>query len=195
MTSEVGVRERKKQAARAALTDAALTLFQANGFDATTVNDIAQLASMSPRTFFRYFDTKEDVIFQDAPRHLEALRRLLSERPPSETNAVALRAALIAFSEVLEGEREELQLRSQLARSARTLAERAAIELQNWRLALTEELMQRPGDSDRTRCHLLAGFGVHVLAVAIALRSDDDRTISELTAHCWQELTEGVRST
>ncbi len=195
MTSEVGVRERKKQAARAALTDAALRLFQDNGFDATTVNDIAHLASMSPRTFFRYFDTKEDVVFQDAPRHLEALRRLLSERPPSETNAVALRAALIAFSEVLEGEREELQLRSQLARSARTLAERAAIELQNWRLALTEELMHRPGDSDQTRCHLLAGFGVHVLAVAISLRSDDDRTIPELTAHCWQELTEGVRPT
>jgi AcrR family transcriptional regulator len=195
MASEVGVRERKKQAARAALTDAALRLFQANGFDATTVNEIAHHASMSPRTFFRYFDTKEDVVFQDTPRHLEALRRLLSERPQSESNAAALRAALMAFSEMLEGDREDLQLRSQLARSARTLAERAAIELQNWRLALTEELMHRPGSSDHTRCHLLAGFGVHVLAVAISLRSDDDRTIPELTDHCWQELTEGVRST
>jgi AcrR family transcriptional regulator len=195
MTSEVGVRERKKQAARAALTDAALELFQANGFDATTVNDIARLASMSPRTFFRYFDTKEDVVFQDTPRHLEALRRLLSERPPTETNAVALRAALMAFSEILEGEREKLQLQARLARAARTLAERAAIELQNWRLALTEELMQRPGDTNRTRCHLVAGFGVHVLAVAISVRTEDDRTIPELTDQCWQELTEIVRST
>jgi len=195
MASEVGVRERKKQAARAALTDAALRLFQANGFDATTVNEIAHHASMSPRTFFRYFDTKEDVVFQDAPRHLEALRRLLSERPSSESNAVALRAALIAFSEVLEGEGEELQLRSRLSQSARTLAERAAIELQNWRLALTEELMHRPGDSDHTRCHLLAGVGVHVLAVAMSLRRNDTRTIPELTDHCWQELTESVRST
>jgi AcrR family transcriptional regulator len=194
MTSELGVRERKKQAARTALTEAALRLFQANGFDATTVNDIAQLANMSPRTFFRYFDTKEDVVFQDAPQQLEALRRFLADRPSSETNAVALRAALTAFAEVLEGEREELHLRAQLARASRTLAERAAIELQNWRLALTEELIQRPGDDDRTRCHLLAGFGVHVLTVAITLRGDGDRTLPELTQHCWQELTEVVRS-
>jgi len=194
MTSELGVRERKKLAARTALTEAASRLFQANGFDATTVNDIAQQADMSPRTFFRYFDTKEDVVFQDAPRHLEALRRLLADRSPSETNAVALRASLVAFSDVLEGEREELNLRAQLARASRTLAERAAIELQNWRLALTEELMQRPADRDHTRCHLLAGFGVHVLTVAITLRGDDERALPELTDHCWQELTEVVRS-
>jgi AcrR family transcriptional regulator len=194
MTSELGVRERKKQAARTALTEAALRLFQANGFDATTVNDIAQIANMSPRTFFRYFDTKEDVVFQDAPQQLEALRRFLADRPPSETNAVAMRAALTAFSEVLEEEREELNLRAQLARGSRTLAERAAIELQNWRLALTEELMQRPGDRDHTRCHLLAGFGVHVLTVAITLRGDADRTLPELTQHCWRELTEVVSS-
>ena len=194
MTSELGVRERKKLAARTALTEAASRLFQANGFDATTVNDIAQQADMSPRTFFRYFDTKEDVVFQDAPRQLEALRRLLGDRPPGETNAAALRAALVAFSEVLEGEREELNLRAQLARASRTLAERAAIELQNWRLALTEELMRRPGDRDHTRCHLLAGFGVHVLTVAITLRSEDERTLPELTGYCWRELTEVVRS-
>jgi len=194
MTSELGVRERKKQAARTALTEAALRLFQANGFDATTVNDIARLANMSPRTFFRYFDTKEDVVFQDAPQQLEALRKFLADRPSSESNAVALRAALTAFAEVLEGEREELHLRAQLARSSRTLAERAAIELQNWRLALTDELMQRPDDRDYTKCHLLAGFGVHVLTVAITLRSDGDRTLPELTQHCWQELTDVVRS-
>jgi hypothetical protein len=169
MTSELGVRERKKQAARTALTEAALRLFQANGFDATTVNDIA-------------------------PQQLEGLRRFLADRPSSESNAVALRAALAAFAEVLEGEREELNLRRQLARGSRTLAERAAIELQNWRLALTEELMQRPTDRDHTRCHLLAGFGVHVLTVAITLRGDADRTLPELTQHCWQELAEVVRS-
>jgi AcrR family transcriptional regulator len=195
MTSELGVRERKKLAARTALTKSALKLFRENGFDATTVNEIAQLASMSPRTFFRYFETKEDVVFQDAPRHLDALRRVLRDRPPSESNSIALRSALISFSELLEEEREELHLRAQLSRTARTLAERAAIELQNWRLALTEELMQRGGDRDHTRCHLLAGVGVHVLTVAMALRSDSESTLPELTDRCWQQLTEVVGST
>ena len=192
MTAELGVRERKKQAARAALTEAALQLFQTGGFDETTVNDIAKRSGMSPRTFFRYFDTKEDVVFQDAPRHLETLRRLLNDRPASETNAVALRAALVSFSETLEKERELLALRAQLARDARSLAERAAIELQNWRLALTEELVERPGDRDRTRCHLLAGVGVHVLAVAISLRGDSDKTLPVLADQCWQQLTDVV---
>ena len=195
MTSELGVRERKKLAARTALTKSALKLFRENGFDATTVNEIAQLASMSPRTFFRYFETKEDVVFQDAPRHLDALRRVLRDRPPSESNSIALRSALISFSELLEEEREELYLRAQLSRTARTLAERAAIELQNWRLALTEELMQRGGDRDHIRCQLLAGVGVNVLTVAMALRSDSENTLPELTDHCWQLLTEVVGST
>jgi AcrR family transcriptional regulator len=195
MTSDLGVRERKKLAARKALTESALKLFRENGFDETTVNEIAQLANMSPRTFFRYFETKEDVVFQDAPRQLDELRRLLRNRSASEPNSVALRAALLSFSEVLEEQREELHLRAQLARAARTLAERAAIELQNWRLALTEELMQRPDDRDRTRCHLLAGAGVNVLTVAIILRSDSERTLPELTDHCWQLLTEVVGST
>jgi AcrR family transcriptional regulator len=192
MTSELGVRERKKLAARTALTDAALRLFRENGFDATTVNDIAHLADMSPRTFFRYFDTKEDVVFQDAPRHLEALREFLRARPAGETKTAALRAALITFAEMLERERDELQLRAQLSSSARTLAERAAVELQNWRLALTEELMQRPGNRDHTRCQLLAAAGVSVLTVAIKLRTETDRALPELTEHCWQQLAQGV---
>ena len=192
MSAELGVRERKKQAARKALTDAALTLFEKKGFDATTVNQIAQLAGMSPRTFFRYFETKEDVVFQDAPRHLEELRSLLRSRPPSESNSVALRAALLSFSELLEEQRTEIQLRTHLARAGRTLAERAAIELQNWRLTLADELLSRSSDDGYTRCHLLAGAGVHVLTVAISLRADEDRPLPELTNHCYTQLAEVV---
>ncbi len=192
MSAELGVRERKKQAARKALTDAALTLFEKKGFDATTVNQIAHLAGMSPRTFFRYFETKEDVVFQDAPRHLEDLRALLRARPASESNGTALRSALLAFSEVLEQERGEIQLRTHLARAGRTLAERAAIELQNWRLTLADELHSRSPDDGYTRCHLLAGVGVNVLTVAISLRADDDRSLPELTEHCYAQLADLV---
>ncbi|MGH2825454.1 MAG: TetR family transcriptional regulator [Actinomycetota bacterium] len=192
MSAELGVRERKKQAARKALTDAALTLFEKKGFDATTVNQIAHLAGMSPRTFFRYFETKEDVVFQDAPRHLEDLRALLRARPASESNGTALRAALLSFSEVLEQERGEIQLRTHLARAGRTLAERAAIELQNWRLTLADELHGRSPDDGYTRCHLLAGVGVNVLTVAISLRADDDRSLPELTEHCYAQLADLV---
>jgi AcrR family transcriptional regulator len=87
-----GLRERKKAKTRAALQEHALRLFREQGYEATTVDEIADAAEVSPSTFFRYFPTKEDVVLYDAldPLLLEAF-----EAQPADLSPVgALRATM-----------------------------------------------------------------------------------------------------
>jgi AcrR family transcriptional regulator len=87
-----GLRERKKARTRSAIREHALRLFRSQGYAATTVEQIAAAAEVSPSTFFRYFPTKEDVILRDDfdERMLEAFDR----QPPSLSPVAALRTAI-----------------------------------------------------------------------------------------------------
>src|SRR6185436_19584699 len=94
MTVAVGLRERKKARTRGALQEAAMDRFARQGFDGTTVEEIAEACEVSPRTFFRYFPTKEDVLFADGEVRRERLLAVIAESPIEEPAFVALRAAM-----------------------------------------------------------------------------------------------------
>ncbi|GAC1456520.1 MAG: TetR family transcriptional regulator [Ktedonobacterales bacterium] len=87
-----GLRERKKAKTRAAIQQHALRLFQKQGYDATTVEEIAAAAEVSPSTFFRYFPTKEDVVLYD---DLDPLLLAAFAAQPAELSPIqAMRGAL-----------------------------------------------------------------------------------------------------
>ena len=88
-----GLRERKKAQTREAIVAAALELFERKGYDATTIEEIAEAADVSPRTFFRYFDSKVDVVIGEKDESGD-FGDQLSDRPPEEGPVEATRQVL-----------------------------------------------------------------------------------------------------
>jgi len=92
---KLGLRERKKQRTREALIDAAHALFCANGFEATTIDQIAEAVEVSSRTFFRYFTSKEDVAVALADEQITAVLEAFAAQPADLPVLTALRTAAV----------------------------------------------------------------------------------------------------
>jgi AcrR family transcriptional regulator len=86
-----GLRERKKARTREAIVVAAIDLFERQGFDATTVEDIAAAADVSQRTFFRYFDSKLDVVMAQKQHDEFDFEQAITLRPAGESPLEAFR--------------------------------------------------------------------------------------------------------
>ncbi|MFB7372211.1 TetR family transcriptional regulator [Streptomyces sp. NPDC056222] len=91
-----GLRERKKQRTRDALLRVALELFTTQGYEQTTVDEIADAVEVSQRTFFRYFSSKEEATFAVQQMVEERFVQALAERPAEEGPLDALRNAVLA---------------------------------------------------------------------------------------------------
>jgi AcrR family transcriptional regulator len=89
-----GRRDRKKNETRQALRDAAHRLFAEKGFSQTTIDDIAAAADVSRRTFFRYYDSKDDLLRSDVSDLLPVMLAALRARPAGEPPFAAILAAL-----------------------------------------------------------------------------------------------------
>jgi AcrR family transcriptional regulator len=97
-----GRRERKKQRTREALIDASFELFAEKGFEATTVEEIADAVDVSSRTFFRYFSSKEDVALTFQEEQFVAMREALAAQPPGDPVVTALRKAAVGIVRACE---------------------------------------------------------------------------------------------
>ncbi|BAJ30539.1 MULTISPECIES: TetR family transcriptional regulator [Kitasatospora] len=112
----LSLRERKKLKTRQSLRREAMRLFAEQGWEATTVDQIAAAAEVSPSTFFRYFPTKEDLLLTDEydPLMAEAIRA----RPADEPFLVSARTVLVGLvRRIAAVERDELYRRMRLATS------------------------------------------------------------------------------
>jgi len=102
-----GLRQRKKARARAAIQACALRLFAEQGYDETSIEEIAAAAEMSPSTIYRYFPTKPDlVIYDDLDQYLV---RAFQTQPADRSAVQAMRGALRDAFGALAGEAFEVQ--------------------------------------------------------------------------------------
>jgi AcrR family transcriptional regulator len=102
----MGLRERRKQQARQAISGAAMALFAANGFDAVTISQVADAAGVSKMTVTNYFPRKEDLVFDRAEVIIRSLADAVATRAPGESLHAALRrdyAERIAAGDVTLG--------------------------------------------------------------------------------------------
>jgi AcrR family transcriptional regulator len=128
LAAPLGLRERKKLKTRRAIRAAAFRLFAEQGYDGTTVDQIADAAEVSPSTFFRYFPTKEDLVVTDD--YDPVMEAALRARPAGEPLLVAVREAILpALRAVSEAEHEGMLLRMRLVRENPVIRSRSAAEM------------------------------------------------------------------
>jgi AcrR family transcriptional regulator len=160
-----GLRERKKARTRAAIREHALRLFREQGYDETTVEQIAEAADVSPSTFFRYFPTKEDVVLQDDMELLwiDALRA----QPSELTTMAAIRASLRdAFASMSADDLAQLRETTDLTLSVPAVRARMLDEFARTIQVLAGAVAERAGrPADDSTVVALTGA---VLGIAMA---------------------------
>ncbi|WP_236790695.1 TetR family transcriptional regulator [Amycolatopsis sp. GM8] len=178
--AEPGLRERKKARTRAAIQDAALRLFMAQGYDETTIEQIAAAADISQSTFFRYFPTKEDTVRYDRldPVLIRSFLRQPAELPP----IAAIRKAIDEVYSGMRAEESELELaRQRLVFSVPELRALLMDQMAEGIGMLDEAIAQRLGRdvhdlAVQTWSGILVGL---IMSAYFASREDPDRLMDE----------------
>jgi mycofactocin system transcriptional regulator len=176
-----GRRGRPRGTSRRQLEVIALRLFSGQGFDETTIEQIAATAGVSRRTFFRYFGSKADVLWGEFDAEVAAIAAALAAVPGSVPMMEAIRQAVVAANHYRAEDVPELRTRMNLISSVPALQSSAAVRYDAWERAISDFAAARTGQPAGS-LHPLA-IGRATLAVCRAAydrwaaRADADLTV------------------
>lgn len=188
-------REEHKRVTRAALEEAALALFARDGYEQTTVEEIAAEAGVSVRTFFRYFSGKRHVLFGDvAFERITRLRRLLAARPAGEDPLDSVRAVLEASDFTDPQELEQIRLRMRLMIDQPSLVPTYLMTIQELRHEVALFVAERSGVPPEHPYPLLVSAAAST-AWDVALHAwaaGHPGSLAELRHAAFEQLAEGI---
>jgi len=159
---------RKQQLVRDAIYDAAIELFAGKGFDETTVEEVAQAAGVSRRSFFRYFASKDDLLAQNVLLYGAALTAAIKECPSTLTPFEIVRETVLTVGKQVAAQQHTRQV---VGIAERSLSARQAhgsrmMEVEDGvAKAFAERL--KCGSKDKLTPRILANLTLSVMGIAI----------------------------
>lgn len=178
IAQSVGLRERKKLKTRASIVEVALGLFAENGYQQTTIAQIAEAADVSPRTVSTYFPAKEEIVFHASIESKDRLADRIRDRPAGQDTMGALRDWVLSEREIWNENEEQLTCQRMVIDRDEGLVAYERAELREFELLMAEglaaDLGMEPGDLE-PRMAAAAAVGVFDL-----LSDERDSTKAEI---------------
>ncbi|NIJ13729.1 mycofactocin system transcriptional regulator [Saccharomonospora amisosensis] len=138
---------RRRSTSQYELERVAFELFERDGFEATTVDDIAKGAGIGRRTFFRYFESKNDVVWGAFSDQLQRMRDRFRDRPDDQPLMDAVRTVVVDFNRVDAAEVPRHRRRMELILRVPALQAHSTLRYAEWRAVVAEFAARRLGVS------------------------------------------------
>ena len=189
-----GLRERKKIETLHRMQEEALRLFDEQGYDATTIEQIAEAAGVSPSTFYRYFPVKEDVVVQDEydPLIVEVFKAQPADTPPLE----ALRAVLAElFAQFTEEDLARVRRRAALIFTVPALRSRQLLQTLATEKLLAGMVAERSGhakDDLEVRHFTAVVVASWTTAISTWAEAGPEADLSAIMDRCLAHLEAGI---
>jgi mycofactocin system transcriptional regulator len=194
VTEQAGA-ESAREETRARIERASLDLFTRRGFEGVTIDEIAEVAGISRRTYFRYFATKADAVWGDFTAHVERLGRLL-EAVADQPLLPSICAAYVEVNDYATEELPQLRQRMQLILTETALLAHSQVRYADIDRVVAEYVARRTrSDAGSLLPRLVATSSRAAATTAFeAWLADERSSLTRLLHHSFEEMAAGFPS-